>query len=176
MQYLKENVRQRIINSALIEFKQNGYSNASIRNIAENSNISLGNIYRYFENKRSIFLSIVNPFLEGIGDLAQSYNADRTQKTDFFVNYLTEHRDHFIIVKLWDAQMYSHLLDDVVDIFSTKFETSKIKAAYRNPNFTRAIISSYLEALYQVIINSSDAAQCKEYAYELTNYFFYRAD
>ena len=64
MQYLKDVVRTRIINAAIAEFKEYGYSNASIRNIAEVANISLGNIYRYYENKEDLFLTIINPLTE----------------------------------------------------------------------------------------------------------------
>ena len=37
MQYLKKDIKDRIIAAAIEEFKFNGYSNASIRNIANNA-------------------------------------------------------------------------------------------------------------------------------------------
>ena len=55
MQYLKTDVRNRILESAEEEFRQNGYLNASIRTIAENAGISLGNVYRYFSNKEALW-------------------------------------------------------------------------------------------------------------------------
>lgn len=61
MQYLKDEVREKIISSALIEFKNNGYLNASMRNIAAGAKIALGSIYRYFENKEALFNTIVEP-------------------------------------------------------------------------------------------------------------------
>ena len=60
MQYLKDVVRTRIVNAAIAEFKEYGYSNASIRNIAETAAISLGNIYRYYENKEDAYLMQIN--------------------------------------------------------------------------------------------------------------------
>ena len=48
MQYLKKEIKDRILASAVDEFKEHGFANASIRNIANNAEISLGNIYRYF--------------------------------------------------------------------------------------------------------------------------------
>lgn len=171
MQFLKDSIRKRIVDSAVLEFIQYGYSDASIRNIANNSNISLGNIYRYYDNKRALFLSIVNPFLEGIGEFSQPTD-NKQQQVQTVVNYIVDHRNQFIIVKTCDTSLYSHLLDDIVLIFTGLFDNAKIRSAYRNPKFTRAIISSYLEALYQVIDAADSDAQCQDYAQELTSFFF----
>lgn len=59
MQYLKESVKNNIINSAVEEFRKNGYNGASMRNIASKANIVSGNIYRYFKNKEDLFDSTV---------------------------------------------------------------------------------------------------------------------
>ncbi|MGN7478585.1 TetR/AcrR family transcriptional regulator [Solibacillus silvestris] len=59
MQYLKEEVKNRIIVAALDEFKEKGYLGASIRNIASNADIALGTVYKYFKNKEDLFNSIL---------------------------------------------------------------------------------------------------------------------
>lgn len=64
MQYLKEEVRERILSAALEEFTTNGYEEASIRAISKSAQISSGNVYRYFENKDSLFEEIVGPIYE----------------------------------------------------------------------------------------------------------------
>jgi sugar-specific transcriptional regulator TrmB len=61
MQYLKEDVKDRIIASALQEFKEKGYINSSIRTIAKNAGIASGNVYRYFESKDELFNKIIDP-------------------------------------------------------------------------------------------------------------------
>ena len=66
MQYLKNDVREKILKAAIAEFKENGYANASIRNIAVNAHISLGNIYRYFTNKEALYCAVVEPLMEEI--------------------------------------------------------------------------------------------------------------
>lgn len=59
MQYLKDEVRQRIIRAASEEFFTEGFAEASIRVIAKNAGISSGNVYRYFSSKALIFDEIV---------------------------------------------------------------------------------------------------------------------
>jgi AcrR family transcriptional regulator len=61
MQYLKEEVYERIIFSALQEFREKGYINSSIRTIAKNAGIASGNVYRYFESKEELFNKIMGP-------------------------------------------------------------------------------------------------------------------
>jgi len=61
MQYLKDEVREKILSSALIEFKNSGYLDASMRNIASKSGIALGSTYRYFKNKEELFNTLIEP-------------------------------------------------------------------------------------------------------------------
>lgn len=73
MQYLKDEVRQRILNAASEEFFAEGYADASIRVIAKNAGISSGNVYRYFSSKALIFDEIVGTvyhlFLEQLNEI-----------------------------------------------------------------------------------------------------------
>ncbi len=52
--------RSRIIETATKEFAKKGYHDASISNIASKSGVSVGAIYKYFENKQDLFLTIVD--------------------------------------------------------------------------------------------------------------------
>lgn len=71
MQYLKESVRDRILEAALDEFLKNGFKGASLRRIAECSEITVGNIYRYFESKNALLDAILGPFLKEIDALIE---------------------------------------------------------------------------------------------------------
>lgn len=74
MQYLKEEVRNRIIEEALKEFKNLGYKAASIRNIAKNSNTSVGNMYKYFQSKEELFESIIGSVYERLMNYIGQFN------------------------------------------------------------------------------------------------------
>jgi AcrR family transcriptional regulator len=73
MQYLKEDIRQKIIRSALREFSENGYQNASMRSIAARADIVSGNIYRYFKNKADLFDSAVGPAYALVQGMIKQY-------------------------------------------------------------------------------------------------------
>ena len=59
MQYLKDEVRNNIIEEALKEFRQLGYKGASIRSIAKKSNTSVGNMYKYFPSKEDLYENLI---------------------------------------------------------------------------------------------------------------------
>jgi len=61
MQYLKDEIRNRILTAALNEFKEKGFLNASMRKIALDSSVALGNVYRYYKNKDELFNTIMEP-------------------------------------------------------------------------------------------------------------------
>ncbi len=51
--------RERILKTAQQEFANNGFENTSIQQIARKSDISVGSVYKYFENKEMLFTYIV---------------------------------------------------------------------------------------------------------------------
>ena len=61
---LDEDKRERVIRSAIEEFRVNGYENAKIGTIAKNANIANGSIYQYFNDKRELFMYCVNWTIE----------------------------------------------------------------------------------------------------------------
>lgn len=70
-QTLKDDVRERIVESAKEEFLEKGFENASMRKIAQKSNMTVGNLYSYFKNKEDINFQIVSPTLRRINDLVK---------------------------------------------------------------------------------------------------------
>lgn len=69
MQILKDDVKDNIIKSARTEFLEKGFSKASMRIIAEKSGITVGNIYRYFDGKESLYNEMIESAYEKIIEL-----------------------------------------------------------------------------------------------------------
>lgn len=63
MQSKKDEVKQEIESAALKVFFQKGFSDAKMNDIADEIQISVGNIYTYFKNKKELFYSVVPPSL-----------------------------------------------------------------------------------------------------------------
>lgn len=61
MQVLKENVRQRILDVARLEFYNRGFTKTSMRDIASKVGVGVGNLYNYFSSKDELFRSVLSP-------------------------------------------------------------------------------------------------------------------
>ncbi len=51
--------RERIFKSAVTEFARNGFNGANINTIADNAEISVGSLYKYFSSKDDLFLTLI---------------------------------------------------------------------------------------------------------------------
>ena len=64
--------RDRILNVAIEEFANNGFENTSIQQIAKKSGISVGSVYKYFENKETLFSMVVHEGMSSLEELLMS--------------------------------------------------------------------------------------------------------
>ena len=60
-QVLKEEIKEKIYQTAIEEFYHNDYRSVALLNIAQNAGIPVGLIYRYYKNKADLFDTIVRP-------------------------------------------------------------------------------------------------------------------
>ena len=72
MQYQKEDVRNRIVDAAKTEFLRVGFYRASMLQISNRAHVPIGNLYRYFASKASLFDAIVGTAKERIIESLES--------------------------------------------------------------------------------------------------------
>lgn len=61
--------RNRIIDAATGEFALKGFDNANMSTIAKKADVSVGSLYKYFENKQDLFLTIIQYSIQSMEDL-----------------------------------------------------------------------------------------------------------
>lgn len=71
MQTLKDEVKNKILEAAQEEFLVDGYMNSSLRTIAAQAGITIGNIYSYFSSKEDLFDTVVSPAWEALNNLME---------------------------------------------------------------------------------------------------------
>jgi len=112
MQVLKEEVREKIKIAALREFEKKGYQKASMRSIASGAKLTVGNLYRYFDNKDSLFRIIIQPafqeiyqFIEEFARIKEDSPSKKTKKDNFvkifeesLIKIYGQHRAELIIL------------------------------------------------------------------------------
>jgi AcrR family transcriptional regulator len=105
-QVLKAHVKKEILKSGLSEFYKTGYDKSKIRDIAIKSNVSPGNIYRYFTNKEQLFHAIVTPVYNELIIMFGKLNATEATNTetlskdfaDMLIQIVKKHRYEIHII------------------------------------------------------------------------------
>lgn len=93
VQFAKDEIRQRIIDTAREEFLQKGFEKASIRTITAGAKTAKSNLYNYYKDKNDLFCSILEPTVSNIQrglELAKQFNVPKgideyTQESQMFV-------------------------------------------------------------------------------------------
>ena len=90
---------------AVEEFANNGFENTSIQQIAKKSEISVGSVYKYFENKETLFSMVVRGGLSSLEELLiglADSSEDILVKAETIIRALLEFsRENPALVKLY---------------------------------------------------------------------------
>jgi len=119
MQVLKDSIRERIEASAIKLFRSHGYDKVSMRKIAADAHMTVGNIYRYFDNKDHLFESLITPTLDKImflvSDEVTKKMVDEPEKNTEFVKRII---DIFLDIHRSEA--------DILDMLINSCEGSRV--------------------------------------------------
>ena len=171
MQYLKKEIRERILAAAVEEFKEQGYADASIRNIANNAEISLGNIYRYFTNKEALYFALINPFMDSIKQFVDNdfAFAGKSMKeiSEVLISFIMQFSDELLIIRKGNTVHYQSFIDYIIGIISGKLQEliegifPEIHDKIENPEFYSAIAEGFLTSFFK-ILNKDDSREVLE--------------
>lgn len=106
MQVQKNDIQLRILTVAEELFMQKGYLKTSMREIATQSQVALGNIYNYFPSKDELFRATVRPATQALENMLQNHHGQTggedvmmfsneaylKQVTDEYIDLLSHHR------------------------------------------------------------------------------------
>jgi AcrR family transcriptional regulator len=194
MQVLKEQVRSRILTAARQEFLKHGYAQASMRFVAERSDITVGNIYRYFSSKQSLFNEIVGPSFLRLKGLLESVQIDgemplshdqyvmfRERFVIEIASVIEENRDEILILfNGSEGTQYASVMPSLSTLIDKTLETNVmayISAKHSNQNLkslSRMISKGIMESVNDVIQRSHEMsyeALCGELRMMIDFYF-----
>ncbi len=129
MQHLKDEVKEAIIEAALDEFRQKGYTEASMREIAKSAGMTVGNIYRYFEGKDDLFNCIIDPvWQEVMKTIFDNYELTpdmfpmRQIITSIMDIYKKFNVQLFILINKSKGSKYENVKEGLVDLIANRLE------------------------------------------------------
>lgn len=138
-QVLKQEYRDLILKAALDEFFENGYNDASMRKIAKNANMTVGNLYHYYKDKEDLFSALVS-------DTILALNQTIIPLIEFPIEmdaYLKSRRDEY-----FNSQI-KLMSRDLVKIFVRK--KKELLILFRYSKINNQIIQWINKLIYHII-------------------------
>ena len=156
-QILKDHVKTQIVESAIKDIFENGLIGSSMRKIASNANMTVGNLYRYFKNKDELINFIISPVLNRIGKIIQKY----TNKT-------IDLNDEYIDLSNISIEDITHILDDLsIELVNIYYDTPKpFMILMMNDKVNQNILKWFTKLIMDFMIsknyvNENNKARCE---------------
>lgn len=160
----KEEMRERILNSAMQLFLDKGIENVSMRSIAESIEYSPATVYLYFKDKAEILFALHNKGFEKLHALQLSLNhiEDPLERLGehgrMYIKFALENQDYYDLMfiakgvadkimaeKHWEAgsKAYQYLVDNVTACMEKGYfkDTNADAAAFAFWSFVHGIAS-----------------------------------
>lgn len=136
---IPEAKRKRVLDAATDEFATYGFENTSIQQIAKRAEISVGSVYKYFENKDELFAMVVKENLALLEELLihhSSSDEDIMVKAEKVLKELLKFaKKHPQLIKLYCAittgnnTEFSRMLAERVESISARVYTEVLEKA-----------------------------------------------
>lgn len=180
MQILKPEIRELILKNATNEFYEKGYKNSSLRKIAANSSLTVGNLYRYFKNKADLFREVVTPAIEMLKgftehemhdysvlpkkELNKIISSEVEKLADLFIQF---RKELLILMKGSSGTEFQNskilIINHFTEHVKEHFEAEEIDFSQPGiKQFPETISASYLEALLYILENSYEDNELRE--------------
>lgn len=176
MQILKDSVRTAILSSAKKEFRQKGFKSASLRVIAKDAEITVGNLYRYFKNKEHLFETLVAPVLEALNnqiawheemheefnDDYEEYKKHHNKMMEEMFWFIRNHKDELVIIMECSEGSVFETRKEIFTGWLRQHSYTELKRWYRDKDdewiqlYALAISKSYFEGLMEIVKNSDN--------------------
>lgn len=202
MQYLKDDVSNRILSAALAEFKAWGFRDASMRRIAKSAGVTPGNLYHYHAGKQALFDALVGPVYDSLtSSLAEVRKIGSREALDYVFRQESAPLDLFginamigtlltickthntelliLLVKSEGAvNKYTHMKSDVIALLDEILRDKMLPniresgAEIRNSYITYVLAVSFIEGLCAVLVKYEDGDEVGILMKQLIDIFF----
>lgn len=182
MQVLKESVKNAIVEGAIAEFFEKGFQNANMRRIADSANITVGNIYRYFNHKEALFNAVLFPAQQAINDL-ESFDRklhithietkrDAEQIVTYVMNVLRPYTKEIYIMIFNTNGTHYYQVKNQLELLVV----NKIREYYPgkfDDYFLRVVAASFVQSVFVVFKdNVNDVDKIQQILVELVIFYF----
>lgn len=185
MRVLNEKLREKILDESLNLFYEVGYKDTTMRLIASKSGITVGNVYRYFKNKESLFTIIMDPiknkiisFMKNLyeGDYESFYTCLNDEVTLFFMElYTTYYKEVYTLIFNTKDSPLENTLKEITDLLSNYLlkESKESSSLDTLDIFMANLISkTFIEGLILIFKEFNENKERLDYTVKLHKFCF----
>lgn len=194
-QIKKKDIRKKILEAAKAIFSRDGFSKASLREITQQAEVTLSNLYNYYDDKDALFAGVLEPQVKDLLRLCE-YGKTRLpgktafeslkEKQDYFlqaVNYIDLNRRELHLLfnlsagsKLESFPKYlAKEYEATWDLYFDALRRQPQRHLYRKPSsfFLRSMAHFHLSTLRQILAENIARAEMKKISEELATFLWY---
>ena len=162
--------KKKILDSAMAEFLEKGFMNASLRTIASNAGLTTGAMYRHFKDKDALFCALVDDAIDMatktvmLADVSHHLDFDslgskehfeeENKQTSDLLNYIFENFDAFTLLLTKSAgSTHEHFQEEICDLYTKNCE-QLFNWMYKNQVSTKKIDKMTTHFIASTIINA----------------------
>ncbi len=160
MQILKDNIREKIIDTATQLFYDQGFAETSMRRIADGVGMSVSNLYKYFKNKEDLFGEIVkgyhSQYLAGFKQFVShegkdSFDSDNNLRLTraLFDSIKSDHVKFVLLMDKSKETRYANFKDEVVSILCGHILRG-ISAANKQEYMVKFLVKNFFNGIVEV--------------------------
>ena len=184
--------KEEILEVALRLFSDRGFHNVSMQEIAEQSEFSVGTLYKFFESKESLFAALMKSCANRVSDILMPILEEKTDERQKISNYIKAHKqiieDHAPPIRLYLSQNVPSALtvrtnvepetdvvrDAIHQKLSDVFESGMRKGFFRDidPWIATLSLSAMLESFVFVMIKTPEQISIEDGISGIEEIFF----
>lgn len=186
---------ENILKSGKINFLNDGYERANLRNICKDAGVTTGAFYRHFEDKEALFVALVEPLAKEILDLYTKFEEESFRSIDekhikdlAEINidgsietaiYIFRKKDIFelLVYKAYGTK-YDNFIEKLVkmeDLNRNKISKIVLKDNYKYINISEKSMHllnhAYINALCEIIMHSDNIEEVKQNSEIVARFF-----
>jgi AcrR family transcriptional regulator len=190
-----EDTKNLILDYAKIEFMEKGYKDASVRNMAKNMGLTTGAIFRYYPDKESMFVAVVDNAAQALYEsyretqrefqyLSSEKRSDivQTNSPEYLLRMLDIIYENFDAFKLVvchsEGTRYENYIDKLVNIaventqmFIDVLKRDGVQVKETPSSLIHIIYSAYFTAVFEVVVHDMSKEEATEYISSLFEFF-----
>lgn len=190
-----EGFDEKILACAKEEFLGEGYTDASIRTIAQNAGVSTSTIYTRYSDKEGLFRFLVEPAANGLKELLQqslsgfSSLPGNEQNEKFMeysnrgfeavIAYIYKYFSEFkLLITGAPGNYYQEFLEDLVELdtdctkkFLIQAKSKALVEGRITDGFLHVVSSAFYSGIFEVVIHDMPMEEAKNYINELRTFY-----